>query len=247
MHSCMILRSTLGPNLKGKLKFRCILFTHTFMMQWSYRKRAMTQSFTDHEARPWPWRLSRLMPDTVDEMCAGANIFTFARNTVCVCSRPVSRLTIGCIGSRCVHGRVGVRLWTRPRLQMRPQTYTCIHSYVLMRTCPWTRPQRVCVRSQMCSRKQPHPHISAALSAPFPVTLPSEWREGRWDKVAVTPVRRTSSGPVWQLKLDMCALPGQATATKAYNRACAISWPSRWTLVSFCHFWETGRLISLRV
>ena len=80
----MILRSTLGPNLKGKLKFRCILCTHTFMMQWSYRKRAVTESFTDHEARPWPWRLSRLMPDTVDEMCAGANIFTFARNTVCV-------------------------------------------------------------------------------------------------------------------------------------------------------------------
>ena len=243
----MILRSTLGPNLKGKLKFRCILCTNTFMMQWNYCKRAVTQSFTDHEARPWPWRLSRLMPDTVDEMCVGANIFAFARNTVCVHRR------LQWTGIPSYH-RQQMRSRMHRRAFVDASTFTDasanVHMYTQLcadRTCPWTRPQRVCVCSHTCSRKHPHPHISAALSAPFPITLPSGWREGRWDKVVVTPVRRNSTGPVWQLKLDMCWLPGQATATKAYNRACAISWPSRWTLVSFCHFWKTGRLISLRV
>jgi len=54
--------------------------------------------------------------------------------------------------------------------------------------------------------KIPCLHISAALSAPFPVTLPGERREGRGEELAVTPVPRTSSGPIRQLKLDVCAL-----------------------------------------
>jgi len=39
MHSCIIGRPTFGPNLKGKLKFTCIVRTHTFMVQRSDHKR----------------------------------------------------------------------------------------------------------------------------------------------------------------------------------------------------------------
>jgi len=67
---------------------------------------------------------------------------------------------------------------------------------------------------------------------------------GRGEQLAITPVPRTSSGPVRQLKLDACAL---SASSNSYNWASAISWPSRWTLVSFCHFSDTGRLISSRV
>ena len=40
MHLCIIRTPTLGPNLKGKLKFTCIVRTHTSTVQWS--KRATT-------------------------------------------------------------------------------------------------------------------------------------------------------------------------------------------------------------
>jgi len=40
----------------------------------------------------------------------------------------------------------------------------------------------------------------------LPVTLPGEWREGRGEQLTVTPVPRTSSRPIWQLKLDVCVL-----------------------------------------
>ena len=44
MHSSIICRPTSGPNLKGKLKFTCVIRTHTFTVQWSDCKRA-TSSF----------------------------------------------------------------------------------------------------------------------------------------------------------------------------------------------------------
>jgi len=44
----------------------------------------------------------------------------------------------------------------------------------------------------------------------FLITLPGKWLEGRGEQLAVTPVPRTSSGPVRQLKLDVCM---QATET----------------------------------
>ena len=79
----------------------------------------------------------------------------------------ISCLTIGVIGSRCVHRPVGVRLWTCPHcphLRMRLQTYARMRSNVLTR-------ERICVRSQTRSRKRPCLHISAV---PFPITLPGE-------------------------------------------------------------------------
>ena len=72
--------------------------------------------------------------------------------------------------------------------------------------------KRVCVRSQTRSRKCPCLHISAALPAPFPITLPGELREGREEQLAVTSVPRTSRGPMGQLKLDMCALSASSNS-----------------------------------
>ena len=40
----------------------------------------------------------------------------------------------------------------------------------------------------------------------LPVTLPGEWREWRGEQLTVTPVPRTSSGPIRQSKLDICML-----------------------------------------
>ena len=70
-----------------------------------------------------------------------------------VCRGPASCIAIGGVGSR--------------RVRIGPQMYARMHSNVRMRTCPWTHPQCVCVRSQKHSRKRPCQHISAALSVPF--------------------------------------------------------------------------------
>jgi len=48
----------------------------------------------------------------------------------------------------------------------------------------------------------------------------------------VTPVPRTLSGS-WNLTCARCQ--HQATATEACNWSSGISWPSRWSPVSFCH------------
>ena len=57
----------------------------------------------------------------------------------------------------------------------------------------------------------------------------------------------TEKSFIW-LKLDVCVLSASSNSyTEAYKWVSAISWPSRWTPVSFCSFWETGRLISSRV
>jgi len=151
---------------------------------------------TRHGRDPQP---SRLMPVSADERYVGATFLLppeILYMSTGVCRGPISCLTIVGVGSKCVHGRIAMRLW------MHPQTYACMHSKVLTSMCP----QRVCVSSQTHSRKIPCLHISAALSAPFPITLPGERREGRGEELAVTPVPRTSSGPIRQLKLDVCVL-----------------------------------------
>jgi len=132
-----------------------------------------------------------------------------------------------------------------PRLRTHPQTHACMCISV-----------RMSAKVSVCVHGRVQGNVFIRMSAALPVhtiaynrfliTLPGERREGREEQLAVTPVPRTLRGPVWQLKLDACALQRQATATKAYHCASAISWPSHWTLVSFCHFWETGRLISSR-
>ena len=75
------------------------------------------------------------MPDTVDEMCAGANIFALPEilyASTGFCSGLVSRLTIGGIGSRCVHGRVGVDVSTFTDASANVHMYTqlCAEAYM---------------------------------------------------------------------------------------------------------------------
>jgi len=58
-------------------------------------------------------------------------------------------------------------------------------------------------------RDRSRSHISAALPVHTIVSSPGERREGRGEQLSVTPVPRTSSGPLrrkLQLKLDACAL-----------------------------------------
>ena len=67
------------------------------------------------------------MPAAADERCVDANILLLPEipyASTGVSRRLVSSLTIGGVGSRCVHGHVGMRLWT------------CGRSSVLTHTCP---------------------------------------------------------------------------------------------------------------
>ena len=77
--------------------------------------------------------------------------------------------------------------------------------------------ERVCLHSR--SRKRSCPHITAAVPVQcayshFLITLPGGLREGRGEQLAVTLVLRTSSGPVRQLKLDVCTL---SASSNSYN------------------------------
>ena len=89
--------------------------------------------------------------------------------------------------------------------------YGCVrkHTHVCaaMCWCVCVR-ERICMHPQKCSRKR------TARSAPFPITLPGERRKGRGQELAVTPVPRTSSGPIRQLKLDVCALSASSNSYK---------------------------------
>ena len=98
--------------------------------------------------------------------------------------------------------------------------------------------KRVCVRS----RKRSRPHISAALLGIQSFPLPSESRrEGESSWLSLRCLER-QVGQCGSKNLTCARCQRQATATKAYNWASAISWPSRWTLVSFCHFWKLAGL-----
>ena len=81
-----------------------------------------------------------------------------------------------------------------------------------------TRPQ---MHAPMCSnvrsRKRSRPHISAALPVHTIVRLyalcAGEWRERRGEQLTVMPVPRTLSGPVLQLKPDVCPLSASSSFT----------------------------------
>jgi len=102
MHSCIICRPSLGPNLKGKLKFTCIIRTHAFTVTYIVSSGALNSTPTNQQpisrcngaitsSRLYKYFIdyamrlrqpSRLTPTTADERCAVANIFASARNTV---------------------------------------------------------------------------------------------------------------------------------------------------------------------
>jgi len=74
---------------------------------------------------------------------------------------------------------------------------------------------RVGVRSRLRGRSRPH--ISAVLPVHTIISSPGERWEGRGEQLTVTPVPRTSSGPLRrmrQLKLDACALSASCNSYK---------------------------------
>ena len=76
---------------------------------------------------------------------------------------------------------------------------------------------RVGVRSLMHLRDRFRPHISAALPVHTSVSSPGERWEGKGEQLTVTPVPRTSSGPLRrmrQLKLDACTLSASCNSYK---------------------------------
>jgi len=115
----------------------------------------------------------------------------------------------------------------------------------------WRVRECVCVHSWAHSRKRPCPHISAVLAV-HTIISPnySPWQtaggKGRAADCHIG-AQRIKVGQCGSWNLTWAHCQRQTTVTKAYNSASATSWPSCWTPVSFCHFWETGRLISSRV
>ena len=74
MHLCIIRRPTLGPNLKGKLKFICIIHSHPLAVQRSDCELRLHESFINYTVRPRPWWIT-VVAVTIDahhcrwEMC----------------------------------------------------------------------------------------------------------------------------------------------------------------------------------
>jgi len=115
------------------------------------------------------------------------------------------------------------------------QGSVCVHLWCWIKAC---RRVHICVCVQLRARimdMSSSAHLCCATCAYDHFLVLSWWmvggeqREGRGKKLAVTPVPRTSSGPMQH----------QATATKAYNWVSTISWPSRWTQ---CHLSLLGNL-----
>jgi len=100
--------------------------------------------------------------------------------------------------------------------------------------------ERICVHLRMHSRKRSRLHISAAMPVHTIVSYYSPRRtagskrgrkgESSWLSHRCIE-RQVGQCGSWNLTCAHCQ--HQAIATKAYNRASAISWLSRWTPVSF--------------
>jgi len=98
-----------------------------------------------------------------------------------------------------------------PRLRTHPQTHACMCISV-----------RMSAKVSVCVHGRVEGNVFIRMSAALPVhtiaynrfliTLPGERREGREEQLAVTPVPRTLRGPVWQLKLDACALSASSNS-----------------------------------
>ena len=122
-------------------------------------------------------------------------------------------------GSRCVHGHVGMRLWT------------CGHSSVLTRTCPSATCLCAFTETSLSA------HLCCAVCAvSYYSNYSPRWTAGGKGRAAGCHTgwcveRKVGQCSSWNLTCARCQRG--ATATKACNWASAISWPSHWTLVSF--------------
>jgi len=103
MHSFIIRMTTLGPNLKGKLKFTCIIRTHAFTLQRSDHKQVLDFVSLSVITRHGATMAAAVATDA--HRCRGDTcgrkhlhfhqLFTSAG----VCRGSVSSLTIGGVGS----------------------------------------------------------------------------------------------------------------------------------------------------
>jgi len=84
------------------------------------------------------------------------------------------------------------------------------------------------------------------LSAPFSITPPGECREGRGEELAVTPVPRTSSGPIWQLKLDVCIIVKQQLQNPATEQVLlADPHAELWSHLSLLGNWQADQFMCI--
>jgi len=161
-----------------------------------------------------------------------------------VCRGRISHLTIGGVSSRCIHGRRHV--FADPSVLstfMDTSANVCIYAqqcadtYMSVNAFP---------NASVCIHRRPCLHISAVLSAPFSITLPCECREGRGEELAVTPVPRTSSGPIWQLKLDVCIIVKQQLQNPATEQVLlADPHAELWSHLSLLGNWQADQFMCI--
>ena len=160
-----------------------------------------------------------LMPAAADERCADANIFTSARNTIRI-HRRLQRTGI------LSYHRQQMRFRTRRHASMDASTSSTFMDASARKRTHICAGVRECVHStSVCIHRRIHENVLArtallpGLSAPLPITLPSVRRKGAGEKLAVTLVPRTSSGPIRQLKLNVCALSASSNRYKGLQQS----------------------------
>ena len=155
------------------------------------------------------------MPTTADEKYADANIFAYARNTVLICRRLQ---------------RIGIQSYYRQHRQLETQRLASVsvvhgHGYIAhartyMQQCDDAANTSVCVHGHIRVNVLVSTSLLRCLCVrSLPITLSGEWPEGRGEQLAVTPVPRTSSGPVRQLKLDVCALSASSNSYESLQQS----------------------------
>jgi len=149
------------------------------------------------------------MPDTGDERCAGANIFASARNTVCV-HRRLKRTDIPSYHRwhrQQMHSRArrhafvdasALSTFTDASSNVRTYAQQCADVYVSVNM---SANESVCVHRHIQGNALVCTSLLCCLCR-FLLFSPANGgrlmarRDGRGEDVAVTPVPRTSSGPI---------------------------------------------------
>ena len=129
-----------------------------------------------------------------------------------VCGGSVSSRTFGRIGS-----------WKHNDLQVSALsmvTDTSAHACTYMQQCADAANTSVCVHGHIRANVLVSTSLLRCLCVrSLPITLSGEWPEGRGEQLAVTPVPRTSSGPMRQLKLDVCALSASSNSYESLQQS----------------------------
>ena len=116
--------------------------------------------------------------------------------------------------SACIYGRVHiVHVYGR----IRTQTYAHMRRRGGVREC--VHSTSVCIHRRIHENVLARTALLPGLSAPLPTTLPSVRWKGAREKLAVTLAPRTSSGPIRQLKLNVCALSASSNSYKGLQQS----------------------------